>query len=80
MIRIAKNTRLAREEIIHRAAEYFGENGVGLSETCRTRCTISFEGTGGYLSATIIEKEAERLVEVESREFEYFAERFLDKV
>ena len=80
MIRIEKNTRLGREEILRRASEYFGENGVGLSETCRNRCTIAFEGAGGYLSATIIEKDAERLVEVESREFEYFAQRFLDQV
>ena len=63
MIRIEKNTRLGREEILRRASEYFGENGVGLSETCRNRCTIAFEGAGGYLSATIIEKDAERLVE-----------------
>ena len=80
MIRISKHTRLGREEIFNNASEYFGESGTGLTEAYRNRCTISFEGTGGYLSVNINEEDADRSVEIVSKEFEYWAKRFLEKI
>jgi hypothetical protein len=80
MIRISKKTRLGREEIFKNASEYFGKNGTRLTETRKNHCNISFEGTGGYLSVTVNEEEGFRTVDVESREFEYWAKRFLEKI
>ena len=80
MIRIAKNTRLKPEDIIERASKYFGIGGQELTETQRNLCCISFEGIGGYVAVSVTEENNYRTVDVESREFEYQARQFLDKI
>ena len=80
MIKIAKQTGLAPEEVIDRASKFFGKKGEGLEEKERNRCCISFEGAGGYVSISINEEEKKRMVDVETREFEYQAKQFLVKV
>ena len=80
MIKIAKQTRLASEEVMVRASKFFGQGGEGLEETERNPCCISFEGGGGYVSISIDDGEKHRLVNVETREFEYQAKQFLGKL
>jgi hypothetical protein len=77
MIKIAKQTGLAAEEVIARASRFFGKGGEGLEEKERNPCCISFGGGGGFVSVAIDDQEKHRMVEVESREFEYQAKRFL---
>ena len=78
MIRIARQTKLKPEDIIERASEYFGKKGEALEEKARNPCCISFEGAGGYVAVFVVEEENHRSVDVESREFEYQAKRFLE--
>jgi hypothetical protein len=78
VIKIAKQTRLAPEKVINRASKFFGEGGEGLEEKERNPCCISFEGGGGYVSISIDVEEKHRMVDVETREFEYQAKRFLE--
>jgi hypothetical protein len=80
MIRISKKSQLTPDEVLSRASRYFGEGGEGLEETERGPCCISFSGAGGYVSVTVAEEDSRREVEVESREFEYQARRFLESV
>lgn len=80
MLRIAKQSRLSPEEIIDRASKYFGNGGEQLEEKERNRCCISFEGSGGYVSISIVEETKNRTVDVETREFEYQAKRFLERL
>jgi hypothetical protein len=77
MIKIAKQTGLAPEKVINRASKFFGKGGEGLEEKERTPCCISFEGGGGYVSISIYDEEKHRMVDVETREFEYQAKQFL---
>jgi len=79
MIRIAKTSRLTTDEIIHRASTFFGEGGEGLKQTSRQDCCVSFAG-GGHVSVFVADDKTHRTVEVESREFEYQAKRFLESV
>ena len=78
MIKIAKQTGLAPEEVIDRASKFFGKDGQGLEEKQRNPCCLSFEGGGGYVSIAIYDEEKHRMVEIESREFEYQVKRFLE--
>ena len=78
MIKIAKQTGLTPEEVIDRASKFFGKDGQGLEEKQRNPCCLSFEGGGGYVSIAIYDEEKHRMVEIESREFEYQAKRFLE--
>ena len=80
MLRIAKQTRLEPVDIIDRAAKFFGKGGEGLSETERGLCCISFEGVGGYVAISVVEEDKHRTVDVETREFEYQAKQFLQKL
>jgi hypothetical protein len=53
-----------------------GEGGRMRAE--RGGCCISFSGAGGYLTVTVVEDAGGREVDVETREFEYPARRFLE--
>ena len=77
MLKIAKQTRLVPEEIIDRASKFFGKGGEGLEEKERNPCCISFEGGGGYVSISIDDEEKHRMLDIETREFEYQAKKFL---
>ena len=77
MLRISKKSKLNPEEILAKASSYFGKGGEGLDETERGSCCISFSGAGGYVTVTVSEKTNQREVDVETREFEYQAKRFL---
>jgi hypothetical protein len=80
MIRISKKSRLKPDEILGKASRYFGKGGEGLDETERGPCCVSFSGAGGYVTVTVTEGGGQREVDVESREFEYQAKRFLESV
>lgn len=80
MLRIAKLSRLNTDEILTKASRYFGTGGEGLDETERGPCCISFSGGGGYVIVTVCELADQREVEVETREFEYQAKKFLGLV
>ena len=80
MLKIAKQTGLVPEEIMDRASAFFGKGGEGLEEKERNPCCISFEGGGGYVSISIDDDLKHRTVDVETREFEYQAKKFLGKL
>ena len=78
MIRISKQTRLHPEDIILKAVRFFGKEGEQLEEYERTACCVSFGGSGGYVAISVAEEKKWRSVDVESREFEYQAKRFIE--
>jgi hypothetical protein len=78
MIRISKQTRLKAEDIIVKAEQFFGKKGEQLEEKDRNPCCISFEGSGGYVSISIVEEDRMRTVDAETREFEYQVKRFFE--
>jgi hypothetical protein len=78
MIRITRQTRLKPTDIIDRASDFFGEGGEALEEKERNPCCISFEGAGGYVAVSVVDEDKHRMVDVESREFEYQVKRFLE--
>ena len=80
MLRISKQTKLKPQKILEQAANYFGEGGLGLTEKEQNPCCIYFEGVGGYISINILDEDKYREVEVESREWDYQAKRFLEKI
>ena len=80
MIRIEKTSRMTTDEIIHRACTFFGEGGEGLKQTSRQDCCVSFAGGGAHVSVFVAGENTHRTVEVESRELEYQAKRFLESV
>jgi len=80
MLKIAKQTGLVPEKIMDRVSAFFGKGGEGLEEKERNSCCIYFQGGGGYVSISIDDDLKHRTVEVETREFEYQAKKFLGKL
>jgi hypothetical protein len=80
MIRIEKSTRLKAVEIIDKASAFFGRDGEGLTQQERGMCCVSFAGGGGYVAVTVVDEDRQRVVDVESREFEYQARQFLNTI
>ena len=78
MIRIAKQTRLKPEDIIVKAVKFFGKEGEQLEEKERNPCCVCFEGSGGYVSISVVDESKMRTVDVETREFEYQLKRFIE--
>lgn len=77
MLKIFKETSLPPEKILERAATFFGRNGEGMDEKERNVCCVAFEGYGGFVRVSVGEESGKRTVEVETREYEYQAKRFL---
>lgn len=80
MIRVSKQTRLKPEDVIVKADQFFGKKGEQLEEKDRNPCCISFEGSGGYVSISVVEEGRMRTVDAETREFEYQVKRFLETI
>jgi hypothetical protein len=80
MLKIAKQTKLAPEEAIKKAIEFFGPTGYGLKVTEKSRTCAYFEGGGGdILVAAFVDKNSTH-VDIEAREWEYQAREFLHKL
>lgn len=80
-MKIAKKTRKTPDQIMDFASRFFGKGGENLEETSRDACCISFEGGGGFVTVSVADTgDDKREVEVETREFESRAERFLESI
>lgn len=77
MIVISFETRQDREAILDKAARYFGDVGLKLTE--KRDCCAMFESEMGYVKVTLNQKGKKFEVDVESREYDYQAEKFADQ-
>jgi hypothetical protein len=80
MIRISKTSRISADQIIDRAARFFGKDGEGLEEMERGACCIYLTGAGGHVMVQVSEQDDQRTVDVESQEFDYQAKKFLNSL
>ena len=82
MIRIARTTnKLTSKEAVDKAVEYFGAGGLGMEMTERADCCVHFLGAGGHVRVTTSEQPDGKIeVEVESKEWDYDAKKFLEQI
>jgi hypothetical protein len=80
MMTVSIKSKLSPEEVIKRAVKYFGPGGYGLKVEEEGNCCASFEGGGGGVRVTVTEQKKGSTVDVESREWDYQAKAFMDKV
>ena len=78
MIKISKKTKKTPEVIVDRAVKYFGKGGLGLDEVEKTKCCLSFSGVGGFVVVSIEDQSKHRIVDIESKEWDYHAKNFLN--
>ena len=79
MLRIENKTKLSEAEVIERAVKFFhGEYGLEVKE--QTDSLVTFEGGGGGVSVATCIEDDKTAVEITSREWDYQAKEFLEKI
>jgi hypothetical protein len=80
MEHLSKETQLAPDEIIARAARFFGPEGLGLTICEQSDHGVSFEGGGGYVTVQALPRESGATVDVATSEWERQGKTFLTTV
>lgn len=80
MIRVAAKSKLKPDELIRRAVKFFGPGGYGLGVKEQTSDYVCLEGGGGVVEVSASVEGKGASVEVVSREWDYQAKEFLDKI
>lgn len=80
MLSISKESKTRPEQIIQKAVEFFGPGGVGLEIMEQGDACAFFQGGGGHVFVQVCPKGKGSEVDVATREWEYQAKEFLNKV
>jgi hypothetical protein len=80
MMKVSTKSKHPPEEVIKRAVKYFGPGGYGLKVKDEGECCATFEGGGGEVRITVTAEKKGSTVDVESREWDYQAKEFLEKI
>ena len=80
-MRYGTETKLTAEEVLDRAREFFGPGGdLGLPEARLETGSITFGDQAGFINVQATNADGVTDVTILSREYDYFAERFLRKL
>jgi hypothetical protein len=82
MIRMGKESKLVRAEVIEKAVAFFGPSGQGMKVVEQDDCCARFEGGGGhvFVQALDLDDRDGSNVTIEGREWEYQIKQFIGKV
>lgn len=80
-MRYGTETKLTAEEVLDRARMFFGPGGeLGLPETSLETGSITFGDQTGFVNVQAANVDGVTDVTILSREYDYWAERFLPKL
>ncbi len=80
MLNLEVKTKRKPEQVLQQIKEYFGKGGLGLTLTSEGDQCVSFEGSGGYVTATLCPEDTVTRVNLETREWEYHAKKLAEKL
>jgi hypothetical protein len=80
MIHLGTTTTDSPIQVIEKAFDYFGPNGIGLRIARRDRGAIHLEGGGGHVEVTASLKGEMTEVDIRSREWQRQALEFLGRL
>jgi hypothetical protein len=77
MINLEAKTKLPRKEVAERLKKFFGKGGLGLEVCEETPQCLSFEGGGGYVTATVSTEGGKTHVTLVTQEWDYQVKEFV---
>jgi hypothetical protein len=80
MLKIAKESKFTPQEVIKRAAAFFGPKGYGLILKEEDNCNAYFEGGGGSVRVSAATSKKGSSVDIESVEWDFQAKEFLNRI
>jgi hypothetical protein len=76
MINLDVKTKLKPEEVVERLKKFFGEGGLGLDVAYEVPQCLTFEGGGGYVTATLCPEGGKTRINLVSHEWDFQVKRF----
>ena len=76
MLNLECKTALAPEEVLEELKRSFGKGGLGLEVKEENPTCITFEGGGGYITATLCEEKGKTRVDLATQEWDYQVQLF----
>jgi hypothetical protein len=76
MLNLEVRTKLSREEAIQQLKKFFGKEGIGLAIAEETPQCLTFEGGGGYVTATLCPEESKTRITLVTQEWDYQVKKF----
>jgi len=80
MINLEARTKLTPEEVAGRLKKFFGKEGLGLEVTEEAPQCLTFEGGGGYVTATLCLDEGKTRINLAGREWDYQVKEFVSSL
>ena len=78
MLNMETKTGLSPEEVVQQLKKFFGKGGQGMNLTEENPQCLTFEGGGGYVTATICAAEGGKTsVNLVTQEWDYQVKKFL---
>jgi hypothetical protein len=76
MLNLEVKTKLSTEEVTRRARRFFGKGGLGLEVSEENPQCLSFEGGGGYVTATLCAEGDKTRVTLVTQEWDFQVKEF----
>jgi hypothetical protein len=80
MINLEAKTKLNPEEVVNRLKKFFGKGGLGLELTEDAPLCLTFQGGGGYVTATLCLEEGKTRINLVSQEWDRQVKEFVSGV
>jgi hypothetical protein len=80
MLSLECRTSLAPEIVLQELKRSFGKGGLGLEVKEETPECITFEGGGGYVTATLCGEKGKTRVDLVTQEWDYQVKQFASKL
>ncbi len=80
MINLEAKTKLTPEEVVNRLKKFFGKGELGLNLTEEAPQCLTFEGGGGYVTATLCLDKGKTRINLVAQEWDYQAKEFLSSL
>jgi hypothetical protein len=76
MLKLEVQTKLSQEKTVEALKNYFGKGGLGLDITEETPQCLTFEGGGGYVTATVCPEANKTRIDFQTQEWDYQIKKF----
>jgi len=76
MLNLEIKTRLPHEKAVERIKHFFGKEGLGLDIVEETPQCFSFQGGGGYVTATVCPEEGKTRITLQTQEWDEQVKKF----
>jgi hypothetical protein len=80
MLRLECRSKLSPEEVIEELKRFFAEGGLGLSLKEATPGCVTFEGGGGYITASLCQEGRETRLDMVTQEWDYHVKQFVSRL